>query len=632
MVDVKSYLVPGRNCLAVSVGNATVSSAGLIGKLVIEFEQGESMVQRIDTSWKTNISSDANWRTVDFDDSKWPATVEIAQSGDAPWGKLAAASSVTPLACPLFRKEFQVHGDVRRATMFSSALGNYRLHVNGRPVGNDCFTPDWTDYKKRVYYNTYDVTDLIRSNGRNVIGAVLAGGWYADVIGYTYRRFSYGDRPRLFAQLEIETADGAVLTIATDGTWRTTFGPYIESELLAGETYDATQEIAGWAEPGLDESSWRPVAVAGPTSAKLQAFPGVTLQETGILKPVSVTEPTPGIYIFDMGQNFAGFARLKISGLAGTKIVLRYAEALNPNGTLYTANLRTARATDTYILKGKGIEVWQPQFTYHGFRYVEVSGYPGKPPEDAITGIAVNSNIPWVGAFECSDPMVNRLHQNILWTQRANFMSVPTDCPQRDERLGWTGDAQTFVHTAAYNADVAAFFTKWLVDLEDAQRADGALPDLAPFVDEGQHGVHAWADAGTICPSAIYQFYNDKRLLEKHYGMMVRWVEYCRTDSRNLLRPAVGNGDWLAINADTPLDVLGTAYFAYSAHLTAEAARALGKRDDERKYSELFQQIKAAFNAAYVASDGRIKGQHADMLCHGLVVRLAAAGKTQYGN
>ena len=332
------------------------------------------------------------------------------------------------------------------------------------------------------------------------------------------------------------------------------------------------------------------------------------MQQTGVLHSVKITEPQPGTFIFDMGQNFAGFARLKARGPAGTKIALRFAEVLNPDGTVYTTNLREARVIDTYILKGQGEEVWQPRFTFHGFRYVEVKGFPGKPDKDAITGVAINSNVPLVGSFECSSPMVNRLYQNIVWTQRANYISVPTDCPQRDERLGWMGDAQTFVRAATYNADVAAFFTKWLVDVDDAQGPTGDFADVSPRIVDPAGGVAAWADAGTICPWTIYQVYNDRRLLEKHYPAMVRWVEYCRKNSKDLLRPAAGFGDWLSIKADTPLDVIATAYFAHSTNLTAAAARKLGKDEDARKYEELFAKIKAAFNKAYVAADGRIKG------------------------
>lgn len=607
-IDVTDRLVSGKNCFALTATNGGPSPAGLIGKLIIHFKQGEPLVCPIDPSWKAAVGPEANWLATDFDDSHWAAAVAIAKPGDAPWGALKVPVSTRPQACPLFRKQFDVKGKVRRATLYGSALGNYRFHINGKPVGNDYFTPDWTDYKKRVYYNTYDVTDLVQENGANAIGGVLAAGWYAGAIGWGGLRNHYGEKPWLFAQLEIELADGTIQTVVTDNSWKTTLGPYLEGEFLAGETYDATKEIAGWAEPGLKEARWQPVAINDSNLAKLQAFPGVTVQETSVVRPVKIAEPKPGAYVFDLGQNFAGFARLKARGPAGTKVVLRFAEVLNPDGTLYTTNLRGARAIDTYVLKGNGEEVWQPRFTFHGFRYVEVTGYPGKPTEDAITGIAINSNIPLVGTFECSSPMVNQLYKNIVWTQRANFISVPTDCPQRDERLGWTGDAQTFVRAATYNADVASFFTKWLVDLDDAQKPDGYVPDVAPGILNPIGSVAAWADASTICPWTIYQVYNDKRILEKHYGLMARWVEYCRKNSTDLLRPAAGYGDWLSIKADTPLDVIATAYFAYSTHLTAEAARALGKLDDAKKYDDLFEQIKAAFNKAYVAADGRIKG------------------------
>jgi alpha-L-rhamnosidase len=609
-IDITQHLVAGKNCLTVAASNAIASPAGLAGKLVVHFQEGEPLVHRIDASWRAGLKSEPDWNAVEFDDSRWPAAVEIARMGDAPWGMLQSPAKTYPYACPLFRKEFRVEGAVRRATVYGSALGIYRLHINGKPVGNDYFTPDWTDYRKRVYYNTYDVTDLIRSNGPNAIGGVLASGWFAGAVGWEFwdrGRLHYGDKPRLFAQLTLEMADGSIQTIATDGSWKTAHGPYVEGDLLAGETYDATREISGWASPGLDDAAWRPVAVTESIPAKLQAFPGVTVQETGVVRPVKITEPKPGVHVFDLGQNFAGFARLKVRGPAGTRVVLRFAEVLKPDGMIFTENLREARATDSYVLNGQGEEVWQPRFTFHGFRYVEVSGFPGKPSADAITGIAVNSNVPLVGTFECSSPMVNRLYQNIVWTQRANFISVPTDCPQRNERLGWTGDAQAFVRAATYNADVAAFFTKWLVDLEDAQGPGGDFPNVAPRVLAGS-GVAAWADAGTICPWTIYQVYNDRRLLEKHYAAMVRWVEYCRRNSKDLLRPAAGFGDWLSIGANTPLDVIATAYFAHSAHLTAEAAHSLGRSDDARKYEELSRQVKRAFNRAYVGPDGRIKG------------------------
>jgi alpha-L-rhamnosidase len=606
-VDITHHLDRPTNTLAVVATNATPGPAGLIGKIKIELEQGEPIVQCIDGSWKATDKSAPGWNTPDGDASAWPNAKVIAKFGDQPWGKVAAGATGV-LGCPQFRKEFDVKQPIRRATVYASALGCYRLEINGKPVGDDYFTPDWTDYKTRVYYNTYDVTDLVRGDAVNAIGGTLAGGWYAGAIGWKTERFNYGTEPKLWAQLELELADGTRQVVVTDESWKTAFGPYLEGEFLAGEHYDARQELGKWSQTGFDAAAWKPVKATGKIDAKLEAFPGVNVRETGRIEPIGITEPEPGVFVFDMGQNFAGFAQLKAKGPAGTKIVLRFAEMLNPDGKIYTTNLRGARATDTYVLKGEGEEVWQPRFTFHGFRYVEVTGYPGRPTKEALTGIAINSVTPMVGSFQCSSPMVNQLYSNILWTQRANFISVPTDCPQRDERLGWTGDAQVFIRAASYNADVAAFFTKWLVDLEDAQTKDGAFTDVAPIVLGLGHGTAAWADAGTICPWTTYWVYNDKRVLEKHYGAMARWVEFCKQHSKDLLRPAEGYGDWLSIKADTPKEVLATAYFAYSTDLTAKAARVLGKEAEAKEFEALFEQIKAAFNKAYVSDDGHIKG------------------------
>ncbi|MCC6123589.1 MAG: family 78 glycoside hydrolase catalytic domain [Pirellulales bacterium] len=510
--------------------------------------------------------------------------------------------------CSLLRKEFEIGRPIRRATLYASALGIYRMHLNGKPVGDDYFMPDWTDYNKRVYYNTYDVTELVK-NGPNALAGILGPGWYSGAVGWWIEGKLYGKHPRLFAQLEIELENGERLLVATDDSWKGADGPYLEGELQAGETYDAAREIPGWDRPGLDETAWRPVAVAEKIAARLEAFPGVPVRQTGELKPAKITKPKPGIYVFDMGQNFTGVERLKVRGPKGTHVVMRFAERLNPDGSIYTANLRRARCIDTYILKGEGEEVYQPRFTFHGYQYVEIANFPGKPDENSLTGIALNSDIPLVGSFECSNPLVNKLYANIVLTQRANFLSVPTDCPQRDERLGWMGDAAAFMRTGTYNADVAAFFTKWLVDVDDAQGKEGDYPHFAPRAIDPAGAAAAWADAGTICPMTMYKVYNDKRLLEKNYPGMVKWIEYCRGHSKDLLRPAEGFGDWLSIDAKTPQDVFATAYFAHSAKLTADAARILGKAEDAKKYDELCEHIKAAFNKAYVTPDARIKGE-----------------------
>lgn len=509
-----------------------------------------------------------------------------------------------PAVC--LRKSFNIEKPVSRAVIYASALGIYELHINGLRAGNDYFTPGWTNYKKRLYYNTYDVTAMLRP-GKNALGALLADGWYAGYLGWKPKRDNYGDKTRFFAQLYIEYENGTNDVIITNGSWKANVSPILEADLYMGETYDATKELAGWANSDYDDTSWKPVDVTAHIEAALQPYPGAAVRQFDEIKPVSVNEPKPGVFVFDMARNFAGFARLKVKGPKGRKITLHFGERLNPDGTVYLTNLRNARAADTYICKGVGTEIYQPRFTFHGFQYVEVTGYPGTPTIDDVTGLALSSDTPLAGAFECSDEMANKLYENIVTTQRANFIDIPTDCPQRDERLGWTGDAQVFVRAATYNNDVAAFFTKWLADLADAQRSDGAYPDVAPRVIADGCGTAAWADAGIICPWTIYQVYGDKRVLEKYYDNMADWIDFCKKNSYNLIRPAKGYGDWLSINAETNKAVLATAYFAHSTKLMARIARALGRKSDAEKYSRLFEQIKKRFNEKLVADDGTIK-------------------------
>jgi alpha-L-rhamnosidase len=529
---------------------------------------------------------------------------------------------------PYLRKSFLVNKPVKRAVAYASALGLYELQINGKRVGTDYFTPGWTDYAKRVYYRTYDVTALLTQSG-NAIGAVLADGWYAGYIGFGKKREHYGSEPRLLVQLEIEYADGTRQVVVTDNSWKATYGPIFEADFLMGETYDNRKEIPDWCTYWFNDAAWDSVAVTDKIEAMIQAYPGVAVKKMLEIDAKKITEPVKDVYVFDMGQNFAGWVRLKASGQAGTKIVLRFAEMLNPDGTIYTTNLREARCTDTYILKGAGEETWEPRFTYHGFRYVEVTGYPGKPALDAITGVVVYSDTPLVGSFECSNPMVNQLYKNIVWGQRGNFIEVPTDCPQRDERLGWTGDAQIFIRTATYNMDVAAFFTKWLVDLEDAQSPEGAFPDVAPRKVAMGDGTAAWGDAGVICPWTIYEVYGDKRVIEKHFESMKKWIAYLKANSKGLLRPDKGYGDWVSIASDTPKDVIATAYFAYSTRLLSKMAAAIGRDNEAKEYEELFTQIKNAFNEAYVSEDARIKGDTQTCYLLGLHFDLLAADKRE---
>jgi alpha-L-rhamnosidase len=371
----------------------------------------------------------------------------------------------------------------------------------------------------------------------------------------------------------------------------------------------------------LDDVAWASATVREEKPRPLEGQVTQPVRQTGELKPKAVKEPKPGQWTFDLGQNMVGVVRLKVLAPAGTKLTLRHAEMLNPDGTIYTKNLRGAPSVDTYVCKGGG-ETWQPTFAFHGFRYVELTGLPTKPADDAVTGIVIGTDIPRVGQFTCSDPRINQLMSNIWWGQRGNYLSIPTDCPQRDERLGWMGDAQVFVRTATTNADVAAFFTKWLVDVDDGQSAEGSFSDVNPNT-MGCGSVPAWADAGVICPWTIYQVYGDRQILERHLPAMTRWVEWCRKHSVDLIREKDrGNdyGDWLSIGSNTPKDLIGTAYFAYSTHLVAKSYRAIGKTEEAAKYERLFEDIKAAFNKRYVAADGRIKGN--TQCCYAMAIRF----------
>lgn len=551
-----------------------------------------------------------------------------------------------------FRKEFTAAKSIRRATIYATALGVYELWLNGRRVGDARFAPGWTDYHQRAYYYSYDATPLVKS-GRNALGAWVADGWYAGYLGFgLYKgigtekigRSTYGKTPALMAQLELEYADGSRQIIPTDASWKVTGdGPVREADLLMGESYDARKETQGWCRAGFVDSQWeqailasesgsvpatfyeyqdpsgpggapklegRPVDLGFRRPARLEAFPGRPVCPMQELKPVAITSPSNGVYIFNLGQNFAGVARLRVKGPAGAKVQLRYGEMLYPNGRLMTENLRKARATDTYILRGDSHgEEWTPRFTFHGFQYVEVRGYPGAPGKDAITGIVLHSDTPLTSGFECSDAAPNRLFKNVVWTQRANFLDLPTDCPQRDERMGWMGDAQTYIHCATLNADVAAFYTKWLREVMEAQRPSGAFPDYCPFAFQYEWDfATAWGDAGVICPWTLWRAYGDTRILERCWPFMTKFLDWRKAASTNFLGVVRGNdwGDWLSFGKKTPLDYIDTVYFAYCAQLMSEMAAALGKKREAAQYAELLQQIKTAFAQKYLQADGSL--------------------------
>ncbi len=507
---------------------------------------------------------------------------------------------------PFFRKSFTLAQPIKRAMLFASALGVYELHLNGKPVDKDVLSPGWTDYRKRVHYFGYDVTAQLKQ-GENALGAILGDGWYAGYLAFTGRRHYYGEKTRLLVQLEIEFKDGTKQVIGTDETWKAATGPILADDLLMGCIYDAGKEIAGWDASGFDDSQWRSVKVDPSINAKLEAHPGAPIRRIEQLRAQKVEEPKPGVYVLDLGQNMVGWVRLNAKGHAGQKVVVRHAEMLNPDGTIYTQNLRAARATDIFLLADGPKRAYEPYFTFHGFRYVEVTGLDYKPEAADVTGIVVHSDLPRTGWFECSEPLVNKLALNSLWGQKGNFLDVPTDCPQRDERAGWTGDAQVFMKTACLNMDAPAFYTKWLIDLcEDSQRADGGFGDVAPHLGIVSFGNTGWSDAGEVCNWRMYELYGDTRVLEQHYAALVRHMNYLAATCKDFVRGTGAYGDWLRLAGPQHSEAIGTAYYYYAASLMTRIAEALGKTEDAQEYRQLSDQIRSAYVKNFSKEDGRI--------------------------
>lgn len=573
-------------------------------------------------------------RSFDRDDapSPWsdPASFEMGLLGRQDWTaawiaapSFGSSSSSAPV--PVLRRELCIERPVARARLYVTALGLYEVSIGGRRVGDHQLAPGWTDYRRRVRYQAHDVTDHL-VQGVNVIDALLADGWYCGFIGLRGAREGYGRRPALLAQLEIVHDDDTPLRVCSDAEWRWQPSALLAADLMQGESVDLRRD--------LDPAAWSPVDPLDPPDLALDAMVGPPVRVVRELAPVSGPVAVPGgafgvRWVFDLGQNMVGRVRLRMRGKAGATVRVRHAEMLNPDGSLYTANLKGAAATDTFTLAGSGgVETLEPRFTFHGFRYVEVSGSFARDAIEELTGVVLCSDMGRTGEFECSDPALDRLQRNIEWGQRGNFLDVPTDCPQRDERLGWTGDAQVFVRTAAFNMDVAGFFTKWLRDLEDAQAPDGRIPCVAPappgaiFINDVDGGP-AWGDAVVVCPWTIWRCYGDERILEERWSSMTRYVDYLVDRFPDGIRadperdPWGGFGDWCALDGSvrresrigaTPKDLIGTAFLARSARLLAEMARVLDRSEDEERYAELADRVREAFRRRFVTPDGLVVG------------------------
>ncbi len=564
--------------------------------------------------FETGLLANSDWK------GKWlssPENLKSLYTCRINGGKKAPTVKRMGVAPMYLRKSFEVRKGLVSARLYVASLGIFETYINGKKVGTQFFGTGWTTYDKRVTSDTFDIADKLLK-GQNTVGAIIADGWYA---GRIMRKDQTWTKPEILAQIELTYEDGSKEIISTDESWKASSGAYQYSDFYDGEFYDARKEQSSFSMNFFDDSAWK-----APIAKEVKPMPLITPRRNqpvricDVLVPTSVKEISEGVFVFDFAQNLVGVPFLELKGEAGKTIKIRFAEMLNKDGTLYTANYRSALSTDYYVPRGNDIEIYQPAFTFHGYRYLELSGLAKgwKPSVDSVKSLVLHNDMPITGSFKCSNPKINRLQSNIFWGQRGNYLSVPTDCPQRDERMGWTGDAQVFVATAAFNMNVNAFFSKWNQDMRDIQTKDGVMAHVVPGKWGG--GSPAWADACVICPWEMYLAYGDKKALAENYEMMKKWVDYQKNSSKNLLRPDVGFGDWLQPSSTygddsklwkgtTPRSLIGTAYFVRTADIVSKSAKLLGKNDDVDFYAKLASDVREAFVKEFVSEDGTVKSQ-----------------------
>ncbi|GAB2455440.1 alpha-L-rhamnosidase [Conyzicola lurida] len=525
---------------------------------------------------------------------------------------------------PIVRRGFRTEGVIAAARLYVSAHGLYEVEINGERVGTDAFSPGWTVYRERLRYYSYDVTGLL-ADGENAIGAWLGDGWYRGRLGWRggFRNL-FGDDLSLIAQLEIRYADGRVDTVATDGDWKAALGPIVSSGLYDGETYDARDEVDGWSSPRFDDAGWTPVATGIRDPATLVAPEGPPVRCTQEVAPVSVLTTPSGAAVLDLGQNLVGRLRIRVRGAAGDTVTIRTAEVMQ-DGEIYTRPLRDAKSTDVYTLAGRDVEEWEPRFTIHGFRFAEISGWPGDISEAVANGDIVarvyHSDLERTGWFDSSNALVNRLHENVLWSMRGNFVDIPTDCPQRDERVGWTGDIQVFAPTASFLYDVSGMLSSWLKDVAVEQLPDGTVPWYVPVIPAKHMWTPirpgaVWGDVAVLTPWVLYERFGDAGILAAQYDSAKAWVDLIDrlAGPDHLWNEGFQLGDWLdpaappqdPADATTDKYLVATAYFAWSTQHLAKTAAVLGRVDDAARYSALAAEIRVAFADEYLLADGRM--------------------------
>jgi alpha-L-rhamnosidase len=642
--DVTAKLSAGANTIAVETlhyivnpnGMATDDAPPMIATLVVEYDDGTWASFASNAGWRTDAHAGEGWQLKDFDDAAWkqaiiwrPLSGKRSDALGNPW---------IPDSVKALRREFSVSAPVKSARLYATALGAYELFLNGKRVGDQVLSPGWTDYRERVIYQTYDVTGMVAA-GENAIGALLAPGWYETPLEWFQQPNNYGvTPPALRAQLRIEHTDGSVEWVATDTNWQASTSYIVHSELYDGETQDQPLRLAGWEPAKLNASSWKAAAAIEPKPVKIEAqqFPPIRMKMA--VPASSVKEPKPGAYIFDFGQNLVGVERLNVKGPEGADVRVRFGEIINPDGTLYTENLRTAKATDHFILSGKGIGDLIPRFTFHGFRYAEVTGLSDVPNLSTMRALVLHTDAPFTAKLETGSKMINQLWSNILWGQRSNFVGVPTDCPQRDERLGWMGDAQVFWRAASYNMDLAAFSRKFAADMRDTQDGTPFYGIFAPGTVTPNAGwAAAWSDAGVIVPWTSWLQTGDTTIIEQNWSAMTKYLDAIAQENPDYLwKNDYGQpfGDWLSPEGKTDEVLIATAYWAYDATLMQQMAHATGRTADGEKYDALFGKIRAAFQKQFVREGGFVAGADNTPSPFGVINNpnaKSAGGDTQTG-
>ncbi len=610
--DMTGSFRAGNNVVEVAVTGGGSEGAALIGAIDFDTPDGDQVTVRTDDAWSAAGEQPQNWPkegSIHAESAK-----VLGPYGMQPWGNVGFADR-TRMHARMLRKEFTAKSPVERATAYISGLGCFELYLNGKKTSSDLLVPALSDYDKHVFYMTYDVTEALQQ-GKNAIGVLLGNGRYFSPRGsFNFFENRTFNGPRLLMQLEVEYANGKRDVIATDGTWNITEdGPIGNNNEYDGEEYDARKEMKGWDVPGFDDSAWHRASVVDAPSGKLVAQPIEPIRVIETLKPVKVTESGANKYMVDLGQNMVGWVRVSATGPAGAQIKLRHAETLRPDGSLYIDNLRTARATDIYTMKGDTTETYEPRFVYHGFRYVEVTTSPGVSTP-VIEGRVVSDAIEETASFQSSNALLNQIHKNIVWGTKDNYHSVPTDCPQRDERMGWLGDRAASSRGELYLFDNAALYSKWLGDMEDTQRPDGSLSDVAPAYWQAYSENVTWPASFIVIPRHLYEVHGDTRVIERHYPAMKKWMSHMATYMRSDLISKDTYGDWCVppesptlIHSEDPArrtdgEVLASAYYYYLLRIMAENARLLNKAQDANEYEELADRVKLAFNKKFFHPD-----------------------------